>query len=64
MRRAHFNASEARDVPVWQRSGLSPGARIAGPAIIEEKTSTIVLYPGQRAEVDSYSNIEVELPGN
>jgi N-methylhydantoinase A len=63
MRRAHFNASEARDVPVWQRSGLSPGARIEGPAIIEEKTSTIVLYPGQRAEVDPYLNIEVELPG-
>jgi N-methylhydantoinase A len=63
MRRAHFNASEARDVPVWQRSGLSPGARIEGPAIIEEKTSTIVLYPGQRAEVDPYLNIEVELAG-
>jgi N-methylhydantoinase A/oxoprolinase/acetone carboxylase beta subunit len=30
-----------------------------GPAIIEEKTSTIVLYPGQTAEVDEYLNIEV-----
>jgi N-methylhydantoinase A/oxoprolinase/acetone carboxylase beta subunit len=33
-----------------------------GPAIIEEKTSTIVLYPGQRAEVDEYLNIEVAVP--
>jgi N-methylhydantoinase A/oxoprolinase/acetone carboxylase beta subunit len=36
--------------------------RIEGPAIIEEKTSTTVLYPSQRAEVDVYLNVEVELP--
>jgi N-methylhydantoinase A/oxoprolinase/acetone carboxylase beta subunit len=36
--------------------------RIQGPAIIEEKTSTIVLYPGQHAEVDPFLNIEIELP--
>ena len=36
--------------------------QIAGPAVIEEKTSTTVLYPGQRARVDKYLNIEVVLP--
>jgi N-methylhydantoinase A/oxoprolinase/acetone carboxylase beta subunit len=36
--------------------------RIEGPAIIEEKTSTTVLYPGQRGTVDEYLNIQVELP--
>ena len=61
-RQAWFNADDARDVPVFRRSLLSPGMRIEGPAIIEEKTSTTVLYPGQHAEVDSYLNIEVELP--
>jgi N-methylhydantoinase A len=61
-RRAHFNATEGCDVPVWRRSDLSPGMRVEGPAVIEEKTSTIVLYPGQRAKVDEYLNIEVELP--
>ena len=30
-----------------------------GPAVIEEKTSTTVLYPGQRAEIDGYLNIAV-----
>ena len=42
---------------------LQPGTRIEGPAMIEEKTSTTVLYPGQRAKVDDYLNIEVEVPG-
>jgi N-methylhydantoinase A len=62
VRRAHFNATQACDVPVWRRTDLPPGLRIEGPAIIEEKTSTIVLYPGQHAKVDPYLNIEIELP--
>jgi N-methylhydantoinase A len=35
--------------------------RIDGPAVIEEKTSTTVLGPGQHAEIDGYLNIEVDL---
>ncbi len=62
IRRAYFNATQACDVPVWRRTDLPPGMRIEGPAIIEEKTSTIVLYPAQHAEVDSYLNIEIGLP--
>ena len=61
IRRAHFHATHACDVPVWRRTDLPPGMRIQGPAIIEENTSTIVLYPGQHADVDPYLNIEIEL---
>jgi N-methylhydantoinase A len=63
IRRAHFNAFDARDVEVLRRSQLAPGTRIEGPTIIEEQTSTTVLYPGQRANVDPYLNIEIELSG-
>jgi N-methylhydantoinase A len=61
IRPAYFNATDACDVPVWRRGDLAPGARIEGPAVIEEQTSTVVLYPGQRAGVDVYLNIEVEV---
>jgi N-methylhydantoinase A len=61
VRQVYFNGSDACDVPVLRRSALQPGARIAGPAVIEEKTSTTVLYPGQRATIDAYLNIEVEV---
>jgi N-methylhydantoinase A len=61
VRRAYFSATQASDVPVWRRMDLPAGAQIEGPAIIEEKTSTIVLHPGQRAAVDPYLNIEIEL---
>ena len=57
-RRAWFDAENAHEVPVFLRSALQPGMRIEGPAIIEEQTSTTVLYPGQQAEVDEYLNVE------
>jgi N-methylhydantoinase A len=60
-RPVYFNADEARDTPVFRRSALQPGTAIEGPAVIEEKTSTTVLYPGQRALVDDYLNIEVDV---
>jgi len=60
-RQAYFSAGDARAVPVFRRSTLQPGMRIEGPAIVEEQTSTTVLYPGQRAEVDEYLNVEIEL---
>jgi N-methylhydantoinase A len=58
-RAAYFSPTEAVRVPVFRRSALAAGTVIAGPAVIEEKTSTTVLYPGQRAAIDGYLNIEV-----
>jgi N-methylhydantoinase A len=58
-RTTYFSPADAIEVPVYRRSGLPPGAAISGPAIIEEKTSTVVLYPGQHARIDLYLNIEI-----
>ncbi|HLV67984.1 MAG TPA: hydantoinase B/oxoprolinase family protein [Polyangiaceae bacterium] len=41
-----WNGQMLSDVPVFERSELEPGARIAGPAIVTEATSTIVVDPG------------------
>lgn len=57
-----FGPGQTLDTPVFRRARLEPGMEIAGPAVIEEKTSTTVLYPGQVARVDEYLNIEIELP--
>jgi N-methylhydantoinase A len=43
-----------RDTPIYQRGTLAPGARIAGPAIVEEFGSTTVAFPGQQLEVDPH----------
>jgi N-methylhydantoinase A len=60
VRKAYFGPTAASEAPVFRRSALPPGAAISGPAIIDEKTSTVVLYPGQRARVDQYRNVEIE----
>lgn len=42
---------------VYDRLRLSPGAMIEGPAIVEEKSSSTVMHPGQKLEVDDYGNL-------
>ena len=59
MRDAAFGAGDAMPIPVFHRSALSAGMQVEGPAVIEEKTSTAVIYPGQRALIDSYLNLEI-----
>jgi N-methylhydantoinase A len=44
---------DAGAVNVWSRSTLQTGQVIDGPAIIEERETTIVLLPEWRAEVDA-----------
>src|SRR5262249_37776367 len=61
VRPAYFAAGEALPTSVFRRAELAPGITIDGPAIIEEKTSTTVLYPAQSAEVDDYLNLEISL---
>lgn len=45
------------DTPVYDRSRLGSGAEFSGPVVIEEKTSSTVVYPGQKIIVDKYGNL-------
>ena len=44
---------------VFRGADLGPGHEIAGPAIIEETFTTIVVYPGWRARVDDAGDYEL-----
>ncbi|PLX46052.1 MAG: 5-oxoprolinase [Deltaproteobacteria bacterium] len=46
-----------RDVPHYERDDLLPGASFAGPAMVTESTSTIIVEEGWQALVDSGNNI-------
>ncbi|MBW1695351.1 MAG: hydantoinase/oxoprolinase family protein [Deltaproteobacteria bacterium] len=46
---------------VYDRYGLEVGAVITGPAVVEEKESTLVIGPHGRAEVDAWGNIIVTI---
>ncbi len=42
---------------VYLMKKLSPGMKITGPAIVEEVSSSTVIYPDMTAEMDDYGNL-------
>lgn len=48
-------------VPVYDRYALPAGARIKGPAIIEEASTTLLVPPRARAHADRSGNLIVDL---
>jgi N-methylhydantoinase A len=50
-RPAYFGNGNSQKTPVFRGDALKPGDTIAGPAIIEEPTTTIVVYPDMSARV-------------
>ena len=47
------------EVPVYDRYRLDPGATFEGPAVVEERESTVILGPEGRAEIDAARNLIV-----
>ncbi len=58
-RLVHFDAGWI-DTPIHDRARLGPGARLAGPAIIDEMSSTTVLPPNWCLTVDPAGNLILE----
>jgi len=50
-----------RETPVYDRSALPPGARIEGPAIVEEDEATTVLPPGCTLAADASGALHIAL---
>ena len=49
------------DTPVYDGDRLGFGHRLEGPAVVEERFTTIVIYPDQTAEIDRNGNYVIEL---
>ena len=61
--RQAFSVVQKAYIPfrVYDRLNLFPGAEIKGPAIIEEKESTIVIGEDAKASVDDYGFVWIDL---
>ncbi len=46
-----------RKCPVYDWNLLSPGVKLAGPAVIEQQKATIVIPPSNRAQIDRFNNL-------
>ena len=49
------------EVPVYDRYRLAPGDTFEGPAIVEERESTVVLGPDARVRIDNALNLIADL---
>jgi N-methylhydantoinase A len=64
-RQAYFPArGGCVETAVYDRYALAPGTRFEGPAIVEERESTLVVGPGQSVEVVADLSLTVTLGGS
>jgi len=49
------------ECPVYDRYNMESGTNITGPAIVEERESTLVIGPGGKLRIDEYLNAIIEL---
>ena len=55
-----FDELGQQDAAIYERSALGNGARIEGPAVIEDPAASTVLFPGQQLLVDEWGNLIIE----
>lgn len=55
-----FDGDAPADAPVYDRATLAPGARIVGPAVIDQFDATTLVFPGDTATVDAALNILID----
>src|SRR5690606_26050483 len=60
-RRAYFGDGFV-DTPVYDRYRLAPGTRVDGPALVEERESTLVLPPGAGCTALDAGSLRMVLP--
>ena len=51
----------AVDCPIYLRSGFKPGDQLDGPAVIEEVGATILVYPGDKMQVNEFGHLVIEV---
>jgi N-methylhydantoinase A len=62
-RRAYFDGVGFQEATVHRGASLAPGSRVPGPAVIEEVTTTLVVYPGAEALVTPAGHYLLEIGG-
>ncbi len=61
-RRVYFgDIDDYRDTKIYDGDRLNRGMMITGPAVVEQQNTTIVVFPGQKLEVNEYGDFVLEL---
>lgn len=60
-RPAYWQESGRLPTPIYLGTALVPGNEVAGPAVVEFPSATVVVRPRQYAQVDEFGNIILNL---
>jgi N-methylhydantoinase A len=60
-RRVDYATEGEHEADIYDAEKLEPGMSFAGPAIIEDPGTTVVVHPGQRVTIDAYGNTHIAL---
>ncbi|GGB52673.1 hydantoinase/oxoprolinase family protein [Virgibacillus dakarensis] len=60
-RNVYFRDQGWVEIPIHSRNLLDPSHVVMGPAIIEESTSSTLILDNQKAEIDAFGNIIIEI---
>ncbi|MDE0390015.1 MAG: hydantoinase/oxoprolinase family protein, partial [Rhodospirillales bacterium] len=60
-RRVDYALEGVQEAAIYDGERLEPGMAFDGPAIVEDPGTTVVIHPGNRAEMDGYGNIRIHI---
>jgi N-methylhydantoinase A len=60
-REVDYELEGAHEAQVYDGARLEPGMELTGPAIVESAGTTVVVHPGDRARLDGYGNLRLDV---
>ena len=60
-RQVHFPETGFASCKVYNRYGLAAGTKLRGPAVVEERESTVVAGPDTTVSIDRYLNLIIDI---
>ena len=61
VRKVDYALEGIHDATIYDGTKLEPGMAFAGPAVVEDPGTTVVIHPGNRVEIDGFGNIHIHI---
>ena len=62
-RKVDFDQMGIHDSNIYDFDLLEPEMEFNGPAIVEDPSTTVVIFPDQKCKVDDYANLHISIFG-
>ena len=63
-REVDFDEMGTHPAKIYDFNLLEPDMEFSGPAIVEDPSTTVVIFPNQKCKIDEYANLHITIQGN